>query len=125
MVLPMLAAAPALCAECWRQHWQHSLASVWAAGICGAGLRIARYAWRPAARLVPCLLLVHASKASAASTDQLLCMVQPPAAPHPPNAATQITYSSDYFDQLYEFAVQLIKGGHAYVCHQTGDEIKE
>lgn len=38
---------------------------------------------------------------------------------------TQITYSSDYFDQLYEFAVQLIKGGHAYVCHQTGDEIKE
>jgi len=37
----------------------------------------------------------------------------------------QITYSSDYFDQLYAFALQLIRGGHAYVCHQTGDEIKE
>ena len=37
----------------------------------------------------------------------------------------QITYSSDYFDQLYDFALQLIRGGHAYVCHQTGDEIKE
>lgn len=37
----------------------------------------------------------------------------------------QVTYSSDYFDQLYDFAVQLIKGGHAYVDHQTGAEIKE
>lgn len=46
----------------------------------------------------------------------------------PPSFApspTQVTYSSDYFDQLYDFAVQLIKSGHAYVCHQTGDEIKE
>ena len=37
----------------------------------------------------------------------------------------KITYSSDYFDQLYDLAVKLIKTGHAYVCHQTGDEIKE
>ncbi|KAL4447374.1 hypothetical protein ABPG77_007407 [Micractinium sp. CCAP 211/92] len=37
----------------------------------------------------------------------------------------KITYSSDYFDQLYAFAVQLIKSGNAYVCHQTGDEIKD
>lgn len=36
----------------------------------------------------------------------------------------KVTYSSDYFDQLHAFAVQLIKAGHAYVCHQTGDEIK-
>lgn len=33
--------------------------------------------------------------------------------------AWKITYSSDYFDQLYDFAVQLIKNGHAYVCHQV------
>jgi hypothetical protein len=32
----------------------------------------------------------------------------------------KITYSSDYFDQLYDLAVQLIKSGHAYVCHQVG-----
>ncbi|PRW56443.1 glutamine--tRNA ligase [Chlorella sorokiniana] len=37
----------------------------------------------------------------------------------------KVTYSSDYFDQLYAFALQLIRGGHAYVCHQTGDEIKD
>ncbi|GAB4821823.1 hypothetical protein N2152v2_008869 [Parachlorella kessleri] len=36
-----------------------------------------------------------------------------------------VTYSSDYFDQLYDFAVQLIRNGNAFVCHQTGDEIKE
>lgn len=40
-------------------------------------------------------------------------------------APWKVTYSSDYFDQLYAFAVQLIKSGHAYVCHQTGDEIKD
>ncbi|MEW5320129.1 MAG: hypothetical protein WDW38_011226 [Sanguina aurantia] len=34
----------------------------------------------------------------------------------------KITYSSEYFQQLYEFAVQLIETGHAYVCHQVGNE---
>jgi glutaminyl-tRNA synthetase len=34
-----------------------------------------------------------------------------------------ITYSSDYFPQLYEYAVQLIKSGDAYICHQTADEM--
>ena len=28
----------------------------------------------------------------------------------------KITHSSDYFDQLYEYAIQLIKNGNAYVC---------
>lgn len=36
----------------------------------------------------------------------------------------QITYSSDNFQQLYEWAVVLIKKGLAYVCHQTADEMK-
>ena len=31
----------------------------------------------------------------------------------------KITYSSDYFDQLYELAVELIKRDKAYVCHCT------
>jgi len=33
-------------------------------------------------------------------------------------------YASDYFDQLYEWAVQLIKAGKAYVCDLTGDEVR-
>lgn len=36
----------------------------------------------------------------------------------------KITYSSDYFDKLYELAEQLIKNDLAYVCHDTAEEIK-
>lgn len=35
----------------------------------------------------------------------------------------KITYSSDYFDRLYDLAKELIRRGKAFVCHQTGDEI--
>ncbi|KAK7695754.1 hypothetical protein QCA50_000391 [Cerrena zonata] len=35
----------------------------------------------------------------------------------------KITYSSDYFDKLYELAIDLIKRDKGYVCHCTGDEI--
>jgi glutaminyl-tRNA synthetase len=34
-------------------------------------------------------------------------------------------YASDYFERLYEFAVELIKGGHAYVDSLTADQIRE
>eukprot|EP00300_Choanocystis_sp_HF-7_P027257 c32338_g1_i1.p1 GENE.c32338_g1_i1~~c32338_g1_i1.p1 ORF type:complete len:891 (+),score=218.16 c32338_g1_i1:209-2674(+) len=37
----------------------------------------------------------------------------------------QTTYSSDYFGKLHELAVELIKRGKAYVCHQTGEEIEK
>jgi glutaminyl-tRNA synthetase len=36
-----------------------------------------------------------------------------------------IYYASDYFQQLYEWAIQLIKKGKAYVCDLTGDQIRE
>lgn len=36
----------------------------------------------------------------------------------------KITYSSDYFQELYDLAVELIKRGYAYVDHQTPEEIK-
>lgn len=36
----------------------------------------------------------------------------------------QITHSSDYFDQLYEWAIKLIQKGLAYVCHQKQEELK-
>ncbi|CAF0784212.1 unnamed protein product [Rotaria sordida] len=35
-----------------------------------------------------------------------------------------ITHASDYFDQLYEWAKELIRRGDAYICHQKGDELK-
>src|SRR5690606_17200484 len=34
-------------------------------------------------------------------------------------------YASDYFEQLYQYAVQLVKAGKAYVDSQTADEIRE
>src|SRR3989440_1593301 len=34
-------------------------------------------------------------------------------------------YASDYFQQLHDWAVQLIKKGKAYVCDLTADEIRE
>ncbi len=34
-------------------------------------------------------------------------------------------YASDYFEQMYEYAVQLIKKGAAYVDDLSGDEIRE
>lgn len=36
----------------------------------------------------------------------------------------KVTHSSDYFDQLYEWAKELVRRGHAYVCHQRYEEIK-
>ena len=36
----------------------------------------------------------------------------------------KITHASDQFDKLYEYAVELIKRGKAYVCHQQYEEIK-
>jgi len=34
-------------------------------------------------------------------------------------------FASDYFDQLYEYAIQLIKKGKAYVCQLSPDKIRE
>src|SRR3989454_4730530 len=34
-------------------------------------------------------------------------------------------YASDYFGQLYEWAVQLIKAGKAYVCDLSADEVRQ
>jgi glutaminyl-tRNA synthetase len=37
----------------------------------------------------------------------------------------QLFYASDYFDQLYDWAVQLIKAGKAYVDDLSADEIRQ
>lgn len=37
----------------------------------------------------------------------------------------RLFYASDYFEQLYEHAVELIKAGKAYVCDLSPDEIRE
>ncbi|KAJ8257376.1 hypothetical protein GJAV_G00184940 [Gymnothorax javanicus] len=36
----------------------------------------------------------------------------------------KVTHASDHFQKLYELAVDLIRRGHAYVCHQRGEELK-
>uniref|UniRef100_A0A673Y252 glutamine--tRNA ligase n=1 Tax=Salmo trutta TaxID=8032 RepID=A0A673Y252_SALTR len=36
----------------------------------------------------------------------------------------EITHASDNFQRLYDLAVDLIRRGHAYVCHQRGEELK-
>lgn len=35
----------------------------------------------------------------------------------------RITATSDYFQQLYDLAIKMIESGHAYVCHQTPEEL--
>src|SRR5882762_3414186 len=38
---------------------------------------------------------------------------------------TQILWASDYFDQMYQWAVQLIKAGKAYVDDPSADQIRQ
>jgi glutaminyl-tRNA synthetase len=37
----------------------------------------------------------------------------------------RLYYASDYFHQMYEYAVQLVKAGKAYVCDLTPDQIRQ
>jgi glutaminyl-tRNA synthetase len=37
----------------------------------------------------------------------------------------RLFYASDYFGQLYQWAIRLIKAGKAYVCDLTADEIRD
>ena len=37
----------------------------------------------------------------------------------------RIYFASDYFQQMYDYAIQLINNGNAYVCDLTSEEIKE
>ena len=37
----------------------------------------------------------------------------------------KLCYASDYFEQMYEYAVKLINDGKAYVCDQAPDEMRE
>ena len=51
-------------------------------------------------------------------------------APVPPSGAPQTVrlepfYASDYFDQIYEYAIALIKKGKAFVCDLTPEETDE
>ena len=37
----------------------------------------------------------------------------------------QVKYTSDYFDQLYQWAIHLIKEGKAFVCDLTAEQMRE
>ncbi|RLE07134.1 glutamine--tRNA ligase, partial [Candidatus Aerophobetes bacterium] len=41
------------------------------------------------------------------------------------NWGKHLYYASDYFEKLYEYAVQLIKKGKAYVCSLSAEKIRE
>ena len=41
------------------------------------------------------------------------------------NWEDRLFYASDYYEQLYQFAVELIKMGKAYVCSLSANEIRE
>ena len=36
----------------------------------------------------------------------------------------ELRFASDYFEQLYQYAVQLIEDGKAYVCHLNAEEVR-
>src|SRR5579862_7436664 len=42
-----------------------------------------------------------------------------------PSTSVEPFYASDYFDQIYEYAVALVKKGKAYVCDLTPEETDE
>ena len=37
----------------------------------------------------------------------------------------ELRFASDYFEQLYGYAVELIQAGKAFVCEQTPEEVRE
>jgi glutaminyl-tRNA synthetase len=37
----------------------------------------------------------------------------------------RLYFASDYFQQMYDYAVLLIKAGKAYICDQTADQVRE
>jgi glutaminyl-tRNA synthetase len=39
--------------------------------------------------------------------------------------ADRLYYASDYYEKLYQYALQLIKEGKAYVCNLSADEIRD
>ena len=41
------------------------------------------------------------------------------------NWEDRLFYASDYFEKMYDYAVQLIKAGKAYVCDLSSEEIRE
>ena len=41
------------------------------------------------------------------------------------NWAGDVKYTSDYFDQLYDYAIELINNGKAYVCSLSAEQIRE
>ncbi len=60
------------------------------------------------------------------TSDAAVMPTGPARAPsRPASERLEPFYASDYFDQLYDYAVQLIKLGKAYVCDLSPDEMIE
>jgi glutaminyl-tRNA synthetase len=57
--------------------------------------------------------------------DFYIAPVIPAASAAQPDMALEPFFASDYFEPLYEFALQLIRKGKAYVCDHTPEEVDE
>jgi glutaminyl-tRNA synthetase len=57
--------------------------------------------------------------------DFYLAPVLPSAIAHEPSAMSEPFYASDYFQQIYDYACQLIARGQAYVCDMSADDTDE
>ena len=57
--------------------------------------------------------------------DFYLAPADPSAIRNPQSALVEPFYASDYFEQIYEYAVALIKKGKAFVCDLTPEETDE
>jgi len=57
--------------------------------------------------------------------DFYIAPVTPAESAAQPDMALEPFFASDYFEPLYEFALQLIRKGKAYVCDHTPEEVDE
>jgi len=55
--------------------------------------------------------------------DYYLAPVMPAASAARPDTALEPFYASDYFEPLYEYALELVRRGKAYVCDHTPEEV--
>jgi glutaminyl-tRNA synthetase len=75
---------------------------------------VAWMGWKPAKACARAPVACYGTRAGGA-----LPPIMPRSRPY-----AQITYASDYFQKLYDLAVELIRRDKAYVCHQKADDIK-
>ena len=73
-------------------------------------------------KIPPTLLSLSSTKVKKLRKKNADLFLSP--APPPPLSPSQVTHTADYFGQLHDIAVDLVKRDRAYVCHQTQEQVK-